>query len=165
MNPSRPKDACGADSRPLVALALVVWLGAAPLLQALSLTGVRVAGFAADRPWNYIAYGVAAPYVAWLVWGRHPRARFAAYVFFTHEVVRGVHFQRWDAVALAGVWILLLQLPAARRWEPSLRAAEMRARWGQRPGGSGGDRSGEVPPGPAAPDASSPRVQHQGDGR
>ena len=79
-----------------------VWLGAAPLLQALSLAGLRVAGFAPDRPWNYIAYGLFAPYVAWLVWHRHPRARFVAYVFFTHEAVRGVHFHRWDAVRWRG---------------------------------------------------------------
>lgn len=118
--------------RPLVLRALAAWLGAAPLAQALSLAGLRVANFAPDRPWNYVAYGLAAPYVAWLVWRRHPRARFAAYVFLTHEIVRGVHFQRWDAVALAGLWILLLQLPAARRWLPSLHPAEMRARWRRR---------------------------------
>jgi glucose dehydrogenase len=99
------------------------------VLQALSVTGFRVGNFAPDRPWNYLAYGLAAPYVAWLVWRRRPRARFAAYVFLTHEAVRGVHFHRWDAVAIAALWVLLLQLPSARRWMPSLRPAEMRARW------------------------------------
>jgi hypothetical protein len=119
--------------RPGVIVALAVALALAPVLQALSLAGVRVANFAPDRPWNYLAYGLAAPYVAWLVWRRRPRARFAAYVFFTHEALRGLHFRRWDAVALAGLAILLLQLPAARRWLPRLRAAEMRARWRRRP--------------------------------
>ena len=117
------------DRRPVVVRLLVAWLALAPVLQALSLAGLRVANFAPDRPWNYVAYGLAAPYVAWLVWRRQPRARFAAYVFLTHEAVRGLHFHRRDAVAIAALWVLLLQLPAARRFMPSLRPAEMRARW------------------------------------
>jgi len=117
------------ESRPLVVRLLVLWLALAPLLQALSLAGFRVGNFAPDRPWNYLAYGLAAPYVGWLVWQRRPRARFAVYVFLTHESVRGMHFHRRDAVAMAILWILLLQLPAARRYMPSLRPAEMRARW------------------------------------
>lgn len=122
-------DTPGSDRRPGVAVALAAWLALAPVLQALSLAGFRGGNFAPDRPWNYLAYGLAAPYVAWLVWRGRPRARFAAYVFLTHEAVRGMHFHRRDAVAIAALWVLLLQLPAARRWMPSLRPAEMRARW------------------------------------
>jgi hypothetical protein len=129
---ARPSGGHTPGRRPLVVRTLAAWLGAAPLAQALSLAGLRVAIFAPDRPWNYVAYGLAAPYVAWLIWRRHPHARVAAYVFLTHEAVRGVHYQRWDAVALAGLWILLLQLPAARRWLPSLNPVEMRARWRRR---------------------------------
>jgi hypothetical protein len=112
---------------------LAAWLALAPLLQGLSLAGLRLGNFAPDRPWNYLVYGLVAPYVAWLVWRRPVRARFAAYVFLTHEILRGVHFHRRDAVAIAALWVLLLQLPAARRWMPSLRPAEMRARWRLRP--------------------------------
>ncbi len=126
-------DARDGARRPGIIVALAAWLALAPLLQALTLAGFRAANFAPDRPWNYLAYGLLAPWVAWLVWHRRPRARFAAYVFLTHEAVRGTHLHRWDAVALAGLWILLLQLPAARRWLPSLRPAEMRARWRRRP--------------------------------
>ncbi|HEY7140894.1 MAG TPA: hypothetical protein VIE44_12390 [Methylomirabilota bacterium] len=115
--------------RPGVIVALAAWFALMPVLQGLSLAGLRVGNFAPERPWNYLAYGLAAPYVAWLVWRRRPRARFATYVFLTHETVRGLHFHRRDAVAIAVVWVLLLQLPAARRWMPSLRPAEMRARW------------------------------------
>ncbi len=118
-----------AGPRPLVVRLLVLWLALAPALQALSLAGLRMGNFAPDRPWNYLAYGLAAPYVAWLVWRRRPRARFAAYVFLSHEAVRGLHFHRRDALAIAVLWVLLLQLPAARRYMPSLRPAEMRARW------------------------------------
>ena len=117
------------------------------MLQAAEPGGLRVANAAPDRPWSYVAYGLAAPYVAWLVWRRHPRARFAAYVFLTHEALRGVHLRRWDAVALAALWILLLQLPAARRWLPSLRPAEMRARWRRR-GGRPTAPPGAPSPGP-----------------
>jgi hypothetical protein len=143
------------DARPpAVAAALAGWLALAPVLQALSVTGFRVGNFAPDRPWNYLAYGLAAPYVAWLVWRRRPRARFAAYVFLTHEAVRGVHFHRRDAVAIAALWVLLLQLPSARRWMPSLRPAEMRARWRRH---RTGDRQSAPEPEP------SPRPDPRGD--
>ncbi len=117
-----------AEHRPWVITALALALAIAPVLQAASLTGLRVLNFAADRPWNYVAYGLAAPYVAVLLWRRHPRARFAAYVFLTHEAARGLHFGHWDAAAPAAAWIGLLQLPVARRWAPSLRPAEVLAR-------------------------------------
>ena len=119
--------------RPGIVRVLGAWLALAPVLQVLSLAGLRVANFAPDRPWNYLAYGLAAPYVAWLVLRRQPRARFAAYVFLTHEAVRGIHFHRRDAVVIAALWVLLLQLPAARRFMPSLRPAAMRARWRRPP--------------------------------
>jgi hypothetical protein len=114
--------------RPRVIAALVVALAAAPVLQAASLAGLRIPGFAADRPWSYVAYGLAAPYVAALLWRRHPRARFAAYVFLTHEAARGLHFGNWAAAAVAAAWIAVLQLPAARRWAPPVRPAEVLAR-------------------------------------
>ena len=80
-----------ARRRPAVITVLTLWLAAAPALQLLSVGGLRILNFAPDRPWNYFAYGLAAPYVA-----------------------------------LLGV--VLLQLPSARRWAPSLRPAEIRAR-------------------------------------
>lgn len=129
--------------RPGIVLALTTWLALAPVVQLASLAGLRVGNFSPDRPWSYVAYGLAAPYVAWLVWHRHPRARFAAYVFLTHEAVRGLHLGRWEAVAAAGLWVLLLQLPAARGWLPSLRPAAMRARWRRRPTARRDERSRE----------------------
>jgi hypothetical protein len=145
-----------AARRPGIVVVLSAWLALAPFLQALSLAGLRMANFAPDRPWNYLAYGLAAPYVAWLVWCRHPRGRFAAYVFFTHEALRGVHLRRWDAVALAGLAILLLQLPAARRWLPSIRPAEMRDRWGRGPRAAAPGVGNHAPTVTAAADAPPP---------
>ena len=131
---SDPALAGAPATRPAVITAMAVGLAACPVLQAASLDGLRVLNFAPDRPWNWLAYGLAAPYVAALLWRRHPRARFAAYVFLTHETVRGLHFGRWDAVAVAVAGIALLQLPSVRRWTPSLRPAEIRARLpGRRP--------------------------------
>ena len=118
-----------AGPRPPLAVAtLAIGLALAPALQLASLAGLRLLNFGPDRLWNYLAYGLAAPWVAWLLWRRAPRARFAAYVFLTHEAVRGLHGRRWDAVAVAALGVLVLQLPAARRWAPSIRPAEVRAR-------------------------------------
>ncbi len=111
--------------RPWVITALALAFSLAPALQAASLAGFRALNFAPDRPWNYLAYGLAAPYVGVLLWRRHPRCRFGAYVFLSHEIVRGLHFRHWDAVAIALAWIALLQLPAARRYAPSLRPGEI----------------------------------------
>lgn len=126
----------GAGPRPpwpVAALALACAL--APALQAASLAGLRVLNFAPERPWNWVAYGLAAPWVASLLWRGHPRARFAAYVFCSHEAIRAIHFRRWDAVLAAAAAILLLQLPSARRWLPRIRPAEAwaRLRRGRRP--------------------------------
>lgn len=114
--------------RPGVITVVAAACAVAPLLQAASLAGLRILNVAPEHPWNWLAYGLAAPYVAALLWRRHARARFAAYVFFTHEALRGLHFRHWDAVAIAVAAILLLQLPAARRWVPSLRPAQIGAR-------------------------------------
>jgi hypothetical protein len=137
--------------------ALVAWLALAPVLQALSLAGLRLGNFAPDRPWSYLVYGLAAPYVAWLVWRRHVRARFAAYVFFTHEALRGIHVERHDAVAIAVAWVLLLQLPAARRWMPSLRPRELSARWRRGLAFRRSERPPVGPPDPDRPPEHSPR--------
>jgi hypothetical protein len=116
-----------ATGRPAVVTALAAACALAPLLQAASLAGLRVPNFAPDRPWSYVAYGVGAPYVAWLLWRCQPRARFAAYVLLSHEAVRGLHGGRWDAALVAAVWLALLQLPSARRALPPLRPG-LRAR-------------------------------------
>lgn len=119
--------------RPWVITLLALALFSAPALQAASLAGLGALNFAPDRPWNYLAYGLVAPYVGLLLWRRHRRARFAAYLFLTHEAARGLHFGHWDAVAVALAWVALLQLPAARRYAPSLRPAEILARLRPRP--------------------------------
>ena len=63
---------------------------------------------------------VAAPVLAWLLWQRHRRARFMAYIFFSVMAVRGLVSGPWWIVALALAAIATLQLPAARRAWPRL---------------------------------------------
>jgi hypothetical protein len=72
------------------------------------------------------AYGswvalAAATLVAWLLWQRHPRARFAAYVFFSAAAVRGVWSARWPTLAFAIAAVLFMQTPAALIAWPRLR--------------------------------------------
>lgn len=61
-----------------------------------------------------------APLVAWLLWRRHPRARFAAYVFFSVMAARAVLTASWPLGVFALGAIAALQLPAARRAWPRL---------------------------------------------
>ena len=63
---------------------------------------------------------LAAPIVAWLLWRRHPRARFAAYVFFSMMLARAIVAASWPLTAFAVGAIGALQLPAARRAWPRL---------------------------------------------
>ena len=64
--------------------------------------------------------GLAAPAVAALLWVRHRRARFSAYVFFTVVVLRGLAAGAWWAAALGAAGILLLQTRSARATWPRL---------------------------------------------
>ena len=62
----------------------------------------------------------AAVLVAWLLWRRHSRARFAAYIIFSVMAVRGVMTERWAVLAFAVAAVLVLQTPAARAAWPRL---------------------------------------------
>src|SRR2546429_390340 len=65
--------------------------------------------------------GLVAPVVAALLWRRHPRARFAAYVFLSLVALRGALAHRWAALAFAVVVVALMQTAAPRRRWPRLR--------------------------------------------
>ena len=62
----------------------------------------------------------AAPVVAWLLWRRHRRARFAAYIFFSVLAARAGITASWPLGLFALAAVLLLQLPPARRAWPRL---------------------------------------------
>jgi hypothetical protein len=88
------------------------------------------------------ASAAAAPLVAALLWRRHPRARFAAYVFFSVVAMRG---------ALTGLWALPIYALAA---VALLQTAPARAAWprltvGRRGRGEAPARDDRMPPGKA----------------
>jgi hypothetical protein len=70
----------------------------------------------------------AATLVAWLLWRRHRRARFAAYVYFTAVAVRGALTARWPTLAFAIAAVLVLQAPPALLLWPRLTPGVRRKR-------------------------------------
>ena len=63
---------------------------------------------------------IGALIVTWLLWRRHTRARFAAYVFFSILTVRAMLTGVWPLALFALALIGVMQLPAARRAWPRL---------------------------------------------
>ena len=61
-----------------------------------------------------------APILAWLLWRRHRRARFAAYIFFSVMTARAAITRSWPLALFALAAIAVLQLPASRRAWPRL---------------------------------------------
>jgi hypothetical protein len=70
----------------------------------------------------------AAVIVAALLWRRHPRARFAAYIFLSVLLVRGVATGGWVLAAYAVIALAVMQTAAAREAWPRL----VPGRWGGR---------------------------------
>lgn len=134
-----------SQSRPWIIRIIGGYLLLAPLLQVLAAaTSQGLANFGTQRAANWPIYGLAAPFVGFLLWKGHPRARFAAYVYLTLETFRGIRGIRLEAYPLAWraphlhglllaiLFVLALQIPSARRYCPSLKPAEVRARLRQR---------------------------------
>ena len=89
------------------------------LIVAIPAALIVYAGFAlATGRW---ASGFAAPVVAWLLWRRHRRARFSAYVLLSVIAARGVMTGAWWLVGGALVVIAVLQSRAAARAWPRIR--------------------------------------------
>ena len=63
---------------------------------------------------------VAAAVVAVLLGCSHPRARFAAYIFFSALAVRGAVTGMWALPLYGGIVLAAMQTPAARRAWPRL---------------------------------------------
>ena len=72
--------------------------------------------------------GAAAPLVALMLAGRHRRARFAAYVFFTVVTLRTALADHWGVALGALGALLLLQTAAARRLWPRVSPPARMAR-------------------------------------
>jgi hypothetical protein len=108
-------------------LTVVLLISPAVHLLALSL-GTRWLNFGSRLPWDAFVYFVIAPVVGTLMLRRHERARFSVYVFLSCEILRAMRIHSWPLGLLSAGAILYLQLPAARRFHPSVDPRKMMAR-------------------------------------
>jgi len=89
---------------------------------ALPLTLVVYAVVAAVHFERWVSAAVAIV-VAVLLWRRHRRARFSAYIFLSAMALRSLMLHMWPLAAFAVAVIAALQLLAARRTWPSVNRA------------------------------------------
>lgn len=87
-----------------------------------------VAYAAAALAWRHSwISAVAGLVIALFLWWRHPRARFAAYIFFSAMAIRGALTAAWTSLGFAVVAVLLLQTPPALTAWPRLRPGRVRS--------------------------------------
>jgi hypothetical protein len=113
--------------------------------------------FALGLPWltyqppywrTLLIYGCGAAYIGYLCWRQSPRARFAAYVFLTVDIIRAGRGNHWGTVVIDLVVLSILQLPWVRAVYPSIRPRQLRRRRGsqatspvnERPNPPGGEQ-------------------------
>jgi hypothetical protein len=118
-------------SRPFGLWFLTVGLLASPMIHAGALLlRTRWLNFGSPRLWDGLVYFLIAPIVGALMLRRHERARFSVYVFLSCEILRAVRIHSL-ALGLIGVGFLLyLQMPASRRFHPSVDPRKVLARLG-----------------------------------
>ena len=115
--------------RPAGLWLLTVVLLASPVIHLLALFfHTRWLNFGSRLPWDAFVYFVIAPVVGALMLRRHERARFSVYVFLSCEILRAIRIHSWLLGLLAAISILYLQLPAARRFHPSVDPRKVMAR-------------------------------------
>lgn len=115
--------------RPAGLWLLTVVLLASPVIHLLALSfDTRWLNFGSHLPWDAFVYFVIAPVVGALMLRRHERARFSVYVFLSCEILRAIRIHSWLLGLLAATSILYLQLPAARRFHPSVDPRKVIAR-------------------------------------
>jgi len=107
--------------RPVGLWVLTVALLASPAVHAFALfLSAHWLNFGSHHPWDSFVYFIIAPVVGWLMLRRHERARFSVYVFLSCEILRAIRIHSWLLGFLAAGSILYLQLPATRRFHPSV---------------------------------------------
>src|SRR4051812_6547684 len=117
------------SSRPFVLWILTLALLASPVIHAVALLlRTRWLNFGSVRPWDGFVYFLIAPVVGVLMLRRHERARFSVYVFLSCEILRAIRIHSAGLGVLAVGFLLILQLPAARRFHPSVDPHKVLAR-------------------------------------
>ena len=120
--------------RPAGLWLLTVVLLASPLIHLLALFfHTRWLNFGSRLPWDAFVYFLIAPVVGVLMLRRHERARFSVYVFLSCEILRAIRIHSWALGLVAATAILYLQLPAPRRFHPSVDPRKVMARLRLRP--------------------------------
>jgi hypothetical protein len=115
--------------RPAGLWLLTVVLLASPAIHLLALAfHAHWLNFGSRLPWDGFVYFVIAPVVGALMLRRHERARFSVYVFLSCEILRAIRIHSWLLGLLSAAAILYLQLPAARRFHPSVDPRKVMAR-------------------------------------
>jgi hypothetical protein len=115
--------------RPVGLWILTVALLASPAFHVVALrVHAHWLNFGSHHPWDAFVYFVIAPVVGALMLRRHERARFSVYVFLSCEILRAIRIHSGLLGLLAAGSILYLQLPAARRFHPSVDPRKVMAR-------------------------------------
>jgi len=115
--------------RPAGLWLLTIVLLSSPVLHFLALYfDRRWLNFGSHLPWDAFVYFVIAPVVGALMLRRHERARFSVYVFLSCEILRAMRIHSSLLGLLSAAAILYLQLPAARRFHPSVDPRKVMAR-------------------------------------
>src|SRR5436190_1788291 len=119
--------------RPLGLWILTLGLLASPMIHGGALLlHAQWLNYGSLRLWDAFVYFLIAPIVGALMLRRHERARFSVYVFLSCELLRAARIHS-PALALISVGFLgYLQLPAARRFHPSVDPGRVLARLGVR---------------------------------
>ena len=116
-------------SRPFGLWILTIGLLASPMIHAGALLlRTRWLNFGSLRVWDSFVYFLIAPIVGALMLRRHERARFSAYVFLSCEVLRAIRIHSPALGLIAVGFLVYLQLPAARRFHPSVDPRRVLAR-------------------------------------
>jgi hypothetical protein len=116
--------------RPVGLWVLTVALLASPAVHAFALfLSAHWLNFGSHHPWDSFVYFIIAPVVGWLMLRRHERARFSVYVFLSCEILRAIRIHSWLLGFLAAGSILYLQLPATRRFHPSVDPRKVMSRF------------------------------------
>ncbi len=127
---SGPADWSGTQpDRPFGLWILTLALLASPAIHAAALLlHTRWLNYGSLRLWDGLVYFLIAPIVGTLMLKRHERARFSVYVFLSCEILRAVRIHSPALGLLAVAFLVMLQLPASRRFHPSVDPQKVLAR-------------------------------------
>ena len=116
-------------TRPFGLCILTLALLASPVIHAVALLlRTRWLNYGSPRLWDGLVYFLIAPFVGMLMLRRHERARFSVYVFLSCEILRAVRIHSPMLGVLAVGFLVYLQLPASRRFHPSVDPRRVLAR-------------------------------------